>query len=144
MYSRINLAKTNYALAPPHFNTEVLTKFDPHLLQDIYRDYCLYKQFPSVMPLFIEEFWYEQADVIGYTYKGTLVAYTLMFRYNRANVAAAQFAWNYRQPWLRIGIESLKHLCAFYKSQSFNFLYLGGAEPYKQQLEGYELCGPMS
>ena len=144
MYSRIDLNKTNYNLVRPNFQSKVLDKFDDSELQKIYREYCLYKNFPSVMPLFIEEYRYPQADVVGYLYKEQLVGYTLMFKYNTLNVAAAQFAWNYKTSWLRIGIESLKHICAYYKLEGFEYLYLGGDEPYKRQIEGYELCGPMS
>lgn len=144
MYSRINLSRTNYALERPNFDAKLMTNFDAHGLQMIYRDYCLHKKFPSVMPLFIEEFHYPQSTLIGYTYKDKLVGYTLMFTYNLQNVAAAQFAWDYKTPWLRIGIESIKHLCAYYKAESYEYIYLGGDEPYKRQIEGYELCGPMS
>ena len=29
------------------------------------------------------------------------------------------------------------------KDQGFDYMYLGGDEPYKRQLQGYEICPPM-
>ena len=52
-----------------------------------------------------------------------------------------QFAWDYANPKLRLGIESLKNECAVYKARGFNYLYLGLADEYKSQLDGFELLG---
>ena len=31
----------------------------------------------------------------------------------------------------------------YYKEQGFAYLYLGGDEHYKRQIQGYEICPPM-
>ena len=144
MYSRIILERTNYELKIPFISARLLRNFNFEEMQQVYRTYCLYKRFPSVMPLFVEEYTYPQSHLHCYFESKSLVGFTLMFQYNKKNVAAAQFAWTYSNPWKRLGIKSLEYLCAYYKSEGFAYLYLGGDEPYKRQLEGYELCGPMS
>ena len=144
MYSRINLNATNYTSSIPFIDTNLVRNFDFDELQQVYRSYCIYKDFASVMPLFIEEYMYPQSDVHCYfESRVNLVGFTLMFKYNARNVAAAQFAWNYHKPWIQLGIKSLEYLCCYYKDQGFDYMYLGGDEPYKRQLQGYEICPPM-
>mgnify|MGYP003670538513 FL=1 len=143
MYARIKLKETNYTGTIPYITAKLERNFDADQMQKIYRDYCVYKRFPSVMPLFIDEYLYPQSDVMCYYDEDVMVGFTLMFKYNSRNVAAAQFAWNYHKPWMQLGIQSLEYICAWYKSQDFEYLYLGGDEPYKRQLQGYEICPPM-
>jgi hypothetical protein len=143
MYSRIKLVNTNYSNSIPFIKTTLIRSIDADIMQSIYRDYCLYKRFASVMPLFIEEYLYPQSDVIAYFDNEIIVGFTLMFKYNTNSVAAAQFAWNYHKPWMQLGIKSLEYLCWYYKEQGFAYLYLGGDEPYKRQIQGYEICPPM-
>jgi hypothetical protein len=45
-------------------------------------------------------------------------------------------------PELKLGISSLKSECAYYKSQGFCYYYLGGADEYKRQIDGFEILGP--
>jgi hypothetical protein len=111
-------------------------------LQDIYRTYCIYKHFASVMPLFNSQFTDPATDVIGYREAGELVAFSLMRRYDTENVLASQFAWTYRNPRTRLGVESLKTECAIYRDRGYKFLYLDQAHLYKQGLEGFEILGP--
>ena len=59
------------------------------------------------------------------------------------NLLAAQFAWNYRKPRLRLGISSLQTECAIYRERGFEYLYLDQAHLYKQELEGFEILGPL-
>ena len=44
--------------------------------------------------------------------------------------------------FLVFGIKSLKHECALYKARGFKYLYLGGADEYKKQIDGFEILGP--
>jgi len=138
-YARINLAKTNYSLIK---NWEVLHFPDVDVLENIYNTYCVYKKFPSVMPIFPEEYTDSKADVLGYFHNNKIVAFSLMHRYNDKNVEALQFAWDYANPELHLGIASLRNECAYYKQQGFDYLYLGGADEYKRQIDGFEILGP--
>jgi hypothetical protein len=139
-FARIDLYKTNYKI---NVEWEYLTQPDIPALQDIYRTYCIYKHFASVMPLFDSQFTDPATDVIGYQEDGRLVAFSLMKRYDKENVLASQFAWTYHNPKTRLGIESLKTECAIYKERGFKYLYLDQAHLYKQSLEGFEILGTL-
>jgi len=112
-------------------------------LNDIYKTYCIYKHFASVMPLFDSQFTDSDSDVIGYYDNELLVAFSLIKRYDKENALCAQFAWNYKKPKLRLGIESLKTECAIYRERGFKYLYLDQAHLYKQGITGFELLGPL-
>jgi hypothetical protein len=137
-FARINLVKTTYQ---PTVDWKLLTEPNIAVLQDIYRTYCIYKHFASVMPLFDSQFTDPATDVIGYYEKDHLVAFSLMKRYDNKNVLASQFAWTYRNPQTRLGVESLKTECAVYRDRGFEYLYLEQAHLYKQGLEGFEILG---
>jgi hypothetical protein len=139
-FARINLEQTTYT---PTVAWEYLTDPDIDVLQDIYRTYCIYKHFASVMPLFDSQFTDPNTDVIGYHEDGRLVAFSLMKRYDSKNVLASQFAWTYHNPRTRLGIESLKTECAIYRERGFQYLYLDQAHLYKQGLEGFEILGTL-
>ena len=140
-FARINLAQTTY---DPTVTWEYLLEPNIAQLRDIYRTYCIYKHFASVMPLFNSQFTDSMTDIIGYRENGELVAFSLMRRYDDNNVLASQFAWTYRNPRSRLGIESLKTECAIYRDRGFQYLYLDQAHLYKQDLEGFEVLGPMT
>ena len=110
-------------------------------LTSIYNEYCRYKRFRSVMPIFDSEFGDEKNDVIGYYNNNMLVAFSLIRRYSVEEAECIQFAWNYRDPSLKLGIASLKNECAVYKDLGFKYLYLGGADEYKKQIDGFEILG---
>ena len=147
-YARIELQKTNYKLMPtkqlndtgyiiiqpPSANTDNL--------QRIYKEYCKYKKFKSVMPIFDSEFRDPDNKVFGYYVNNRLVAFSIIRIYDIYNVEAIQFAWDYVDPSLNLGIESLKHECAFFKGAGFKYFYLGGAEEYKSKIDGFEILGP--
>ena len=139
LYTRVDLKKTNYKLLN---NFQVLIKPDPEVLENIYNQYCIYKKFESVMPIFPEEYTDPKNDVIGYYNGGRLVAFSLTRKYNDKNVEAIQFAWDYKTPVLRLGIESLKNECAYYKSLGFKYYYLGEAMEYKKKINGFEILPP--
>jgi len=139
-FARICLEQTTYT---PTVDWKFLTNPDITVLKDIYRTYCIYKQFTSVMPLFDSQFTDPSTDVIGYQEDGKLVAFSLMKRYDEKNVLASQFAWTYHNPRTRLGIESLKTECAIYREQGFQYLYLDKAHLYKQSFEGFEILGTL-
>lgn len=139
-YCRIDLNKTDYWPLASH---RYLYNFDINELNQIYKEYCEYKQFTSVMPIFDIQYHDEHTDVIGYYDNKKLVAFSLIRTYDKDNAEALQFAWNYHNPKLRLGIESLKNECALYKRRGFTYLYLGQANEYKSQIDGYEILGKL-
>lgn len=140
IYARINLEKTSYDQMQD--NWEFITNPDIADLNNIYKKYCQYKRFPSVMPIFDSEYTDSKVDVIGYLDQGRLEAFSLIKKYDSHNVEAVQFAWTYHNPKLRLGIRSLEHECALYKNLGFKYLYLGEANEYKTAINGFELLGP--
>jgi hypothetical protein len=139
-FARICLSITTYQ---PTVDWKFLTDPDIPVLKNIYKNYCNYKRFSSVMPLFDSQFTDPTTDVIGYYSDQQLVAFSLMKRHDSKNVLASQFAWTYHDPRSRLGIESLKTECAIYRDQGFEYLYLDQAHLYKQQLEGFEILGAL-
>lgn len=136
IYAKINLDKTNY---PIKLNWQYIRNPNIEELNKIYKKYCQHKKFESVMPIFDSEYVDTKNDIIGYFDKDTLVAFSLLRRYNQFDVEALQFAWTYHDPKLRLGIESLKHECAVYKNLGYKFLYLGEADEYKSKIQGFEI-----
>lgn len=140
-FGRIDLSKTNYVQLDQY-----IIFVDPPVdrLQQIYQQYCQYKQFDSVMPMFESQFREANSDVFGYyNNNNELVAFSIVKRHDRANAETLQFAWDYADSKLRLGIRSLEHECAYYKAQGFEYLYLGNANEYKQKMSGFEFLGPI-
>jgi hypothetical protein len=139
-FARIDLSKTHYE---PTVKWAKLVYPDTDQLNSIYRDYCRYKRFASVMPMFNSRYTDPMTDVIGYYDADQLVAFSLIRRYDDHNALCDQFAWNYQNPRLRLGIETMKTECAIYKARGFQYLYLEQAHLYKQEIDGFELLGPL-
>jgi hypothetical protein len=139
-YARINLKKTNYTMLPDWY---YIRHPDPMELNLIYRTYCEYKNFSSVVPIFDQQYSDSNADIIGYQNRGQLIAFSLIKKYSAVEAECLQFAWDYKNPKLRLGIESLKNECAIYKALGFTYLYVGGADTYKQSFDGFELLGKL-
>jgi hypothetical protein len=139
-FARIALAKTNYAES---VQWSYLSKSDYMLgkCQEIYQTYCCYKKFTSVMPMFVGRFREPAADVIGYYHGGNLVAFSLIRKFDEHNALCDQFAWNYHDPGLRLGIETMKTECAIYRARGFQYLYLEQAHAYKSEIDGFEILG---
>jgi hypothetical protein len=139
-FARIDLTKnTDQATV----KWKYLCNPDIPVLNDIYRTYCIYKHFASVMPMFDSQFTDPDTDVIGYYDNDLLVAFSLIKRYDNRNALCAQFAWTYHNPKLRLGIQSLQTECAIYRERGFEYLYLDQAHLYKQGITGFELLGPL-
>lgn len=139
-FARIDLSKTNYKIS---VKWEYLHDPDIVKLNKIYRDYCLYKHFASVMPIFDSRYTDPMTDVIGYYDGDKLVAFSLIKRYDDQNALCDQFAWNYHQPKLRLGIKTMQAECAIYQQRGFKYLYLEQAHLYKADMDGFELLGPL-
>lgn len=141
LHARIDLEKTNYSLLNEN-NWAIITNPDVVQLEEIYKKYCQYKKFPSVMPIFDSEYTDPKNNIVGYYDNSELVAFSIIRKHDNQNIEARQFAWTYHRPSLRLGIKSLEHECALYKQLGFKFLYLGQADEYKKQINGFEILGP--
>ena len=139
-FARIDLSKTNYSI---DVEWMYITRPDISALNAIYRDYCVYKKFSSVMPIFNSRYTDPMTDVIGYYDHARLVAFSLIRRYDEHNALCDQFAWTYHNPKLRMGIETMKTECAIYKARGFRYLYLEQAHLYKSEIDGFEILGPL-
>ena len=139
-FCRINLSKTNYSL---YKHAHILELVPTKRILEIYSTYCKYKNFKSVMPIFKEELLHNNVQIIGYFDNSNLVAFSYLYILNNKNVECNQFAWNYNNPKLHLGIKSLRHECAFYKSKGYEYLYLGEDDTYKQDIDGFETLGPI-
>ena len=139
-FARIDLSKTNYEI-----NVEwmYMAKPDISALNDIYKTYCTYKRFASVIPMFDSRYTDPMIDVLTYYDGGKMVAFSLIRRYDEHNALCDQFAWTYHNPRLRLGIETLKTECAIYKARGFKYLYLEQAHLYKSEIDGFEILGPL-
>lgn len=140
LYARIDLLQTNYTRLD---NFRFLRNPDIDALNNIYREYCRYKKFASVMPIFDSEYLDANNDVIGYYDNDVLVAFSLIKKFDKQNAQAVQFAWTYHKPRLRLGIRSLESECAIYKDLGFRYLYLDEADEYKHKFQGFEILGPL-
>ena len=139
-YSRIDLDKTNYSMS---VDWAYISRPDINQLNFIYTQYCRYKKFESVKPLFDLDYLDTNNDIIGYYQDHNLIAFSIIRVYDWSNAEALQFAWDYAEPKLRLGMESLKTECAIYKDRGFKYLYLGGDDEYKSIINGYEVLGPV-
>ena len=142
-FARIDLSKTNYE---PTVQWRYITERDPVTLarlDDIYRTYCIYKHFASVMPMFHSRYMDPVADVIGYYDNDRLVAWSLIRLFDEENALCDQFAWTYHRPRMRLGIETMKTECAIYKQRGYKYLYLEQAHLYKADMAGFEILGPL-
>lgn len=137
IYSRINLEKTNYSKYELIWSYTIYP--DITKLNDIYKTYCRYKKFKSFMPIFDSE--YRNNEIISYRHHGKLVAWSMIAIHDDENIESYQFAWDYANPELRLGIKSLKNECAIYKERGYKYFYLGDAAKYKM-IDGYEELGP--
>ena len=140
-FCRLDLSNTDYKLYPEAEKFTWVSGIEP--FYKIYQDYCRYKQFSSVMPLFLSQFQDDRNDIHVYYHNNEIVAWSLCHRYNEHSAESLQFAWNYKTPDLELGRRSLEHECAYYKKLGYKYLYLGEGANYKAQFEGYELLGPI-
>ena len=140
-FCRIDLKQTNYSVLPSD-KFRIVNNWDYGELNLIYKQYCKHKNFSSVMPVFYEDF--RDCEIFGYYDQGKLVAWSLIIEYpSQLSVSADQFAWDYANPKLHLGIASLRNECAYYKQQGYEYLYLDGADDYKRQIDGFEILGPV-
>jgi hypothetical protein len=93
------------------------------------------------MPFFESQYKNPNCEILGYYNESCLVAFSLVTILNDKNAEGTQFAWNYKNPELMLGVESLKNECAYYKQLGFDYYYLGLYNKYKEQFDGFEMVG---
>jgi arginyl-tRNA--protein-N-Asp/Glu arginylyltransferase len=140
LYCRIDLGKVTYKQLD---SARLIPNPDPIELRPIFKKYCEYKQFTSVEPMWNCEFTWDHNDVIGYYDSTKLVAWSVVTKYNKDDVYSVQFAWDYVDPGLRLGVKSIEHECAYYKNLGYKYYYLGEAHKYKENFQGFELLGQL-
>ena len=146
-FCRINLSKTNYSIIDYPYAGEIpldnrIRYWDD--FQKIYKKYCEHKKFDSVMPLWISQFQSNEYKIIGYFDQNqTLIAWTKLRQLDLENIESEQFAWDYADPKLQLGIRSLEFESSYFKAQGFKYLWLGFDDHYKQQIVGFETVGKL-
>jgi hypothetical protein len=139
-FGRIDLAKTTYKAT---VDWELFEDPPINELLRIYRDYCRHKHFHSVIPMVAERFRESGTEVIGYRDQGHLVAWSMIRRWGTHSVLSDHFAWDYRDPRLRLGMRSIENECAIYRDRGFRWMYFESVEPYMLDLQGFETLGAM-
>ena len=140
-YCRINLAETEYTELDTY---RVLDSSHFDNIEDIYRQYCAYKKFSSVIPMFYEDIASSYSEILGYYHQTELVAFSLIYVYDSKKCAyAEQFAWDYKTPHLKLGYRSLESECARYKRLGYEYLYIGEYAKYKETFDGFEIVGTL-
>jgi len=139
-FGRIDLTQTQYVsdlkwqyLDPPPVDD----------LRRVYRDYCLHKHFQSVMPMIAGRFTAADTEIIGYHCDNRLVAWSMYRIWDQHNVLSDHFAWDYRDPRLRLGMRSIENECAIYRDRGFRWMYFESVEPYMLDLDAFEIMGAM-
>jgi hypothetical protein len=95
------------------------------------------------MPMVAGRYRESNTEIIGYRDQGHLVAWSMYRVWDRENILSDHFAWDYRNPRLRLGIESIKNECAIYRDRGYRWMYFESVEPYMLDIEGFEIMGPM-
>jgi hypothetical protein len=139
-FGRINLEATTYV------RDLDAKSLDPVPINDvlrIYRDYCAHKHFQSVMPMIPGRLTAPGTEIIGYQHRDELVAWSMYRIWDAENILSDHFAWDYREPRLRLGIRSIETECAIYRDRGYRWMYFESVEPYMLDLQGFEIMGPI-
>ena len=139
-FGRIDLHETRYV---SDLEWQTLDPVPVNDVQRIYRDYCLHKHFQSVMPLLPGRLTAPDTEIIGYHDRDRLVAWSMYRVWDAENVLSDHFAWDYRNPRLRLGIRSIENECAIYRDRGYRWMYFEAVEPYMLDLQGFEILGPI-
>lgn len=140
-FGRVDLACTTYQSSVPW---EILSPPPVTELDRIYRDYCRHKHFVSVMPMIAGRYRESGTEIIGYRDQGRLVAWSMYRIWDHENILSDHFAWDYRNPKLRLGARSIENECAIYRDRGFRWMYFESVEPYMLDIQGFELLGPIA
>jgi hypothetical protein len=139
-FGRIDLTNTTYSVT---LTAHLLDPVPVNEIDRVYRAYCLYKNFESVMPLVPGRFLIPGTEVFGYYDQDCLIAWSMYRIWDNKNIVVDHHAWDYSNPNLRIGLHSLENECALYRNRGFQFMYFESIEPYMLDLQGFEILGTL-
>lgn len=122
---------------------KILNPVPVEQVQTVYRDYCCHKHFQSVMPMVAGRLTDANTEIFGYYDNNCLVAWSMYRVWDQENILSDHFAWNYRNPRLRLGIRSLMNECTVYRDRGFRYMYFESVEPYMLDIKGFEILGPL-
>jgi hypothetical protein len=142
-FGRIDLAATDY-VTESDLDCRRLDPVPVTAVQQIYRDYCAHKHFRSVMPMIAGRLTASNTEIWGYHDQDQLVAWSMYRIWDDKNILSDHFAWNYRNPKLRLGIRSLENECAIYRERGYRWMYFEAVEPYMLDIKGFEILGPIT
>ena len=139
--------KQKYVLRKKDIEVKILNSFDYDLLSTIYKKYIKYRNFYEEGFENDSEV-FEKKDYIDWKYfiyyhEDTPVAFTEFKVFDNKHVLSGQFAWDYENPKLRLGIKSLENECHWSRTNGYKYLYLGQDDRYKSQFKGYEQLGTL-
>ena len=139
MYGRVDLSKVEYELDKEIVNQK------PTLEEatDVFRSYCLHKNFASVHPLYQDDINLFEWNCLYENNKLIAWEQTLLYPNDKIGMSI-QFAWNYEEPAKQIGWRFSHHVPAWLKSIGYKYLYLGDHHEYKAKIKGYEVLAPIS
>ena len=139
-FGRIDLEATTYTA---DLECKILDPVPVAEVQRVYREYCLHKHFYSVMPMIAGRLTARDTEIVGYHNHHRLIAWSMYRIWDSENVLSDHFAWDYRDPRLRLGIRSAQNECAIYRERGFRWMYFESVEPYMLDMEGFEILGGM-
>lgn len=139
-FGRIDLQQTYYV---SDLDWRLLDPVPVNDVQRVYRDYCTHKHFQSVMPMFAGRLTAAGTEIIGYYDQDRLAAWSMYRLWDQENILSDHFAWDYRNPKLRLGIRSFENECAIYRDRGYRYMYFEAVEPYMLDIQGFELLGPI-
>ena len=139
-FGRIHLQQTNYSVK---LDYKLLNPVPVEQVQQVYRDYCAHKHFQSVMPMIAGRLTDVNTDIIGYYDVDRLAAWSMYRVWDQENILSDHFAWDYKNPKLRLGIQSLQNECTLYRDLGYKYMYFESVEPYMLDMQGFEILGPI-
>lgn len=137
-FGRVDLANTTYTVT---LEAHLLDPVPIDEVNRVYKEYCLYKNFESVMPMVPGRFSVPGTEVFGYYQQGKLIAWSMYRIWDDKNIVVDHHAWDYSNPKSRLGLRSLQNECALYRARGFRFMYFESIEPYIANLQGFEILG---
>jgi hypothetical protein len=139
-FACIDLSQVTYQVS---LESELLDPVPVDEVQRVYRAYCAYKKFHSVMPMIPGRFLVPGTEVWGYQDHNQLVAWSMYRVWDAHSVVCDHHAWDYQNPQLQLGIRSFKNECAIYRDRGFKFMYFESVASYMFDIEGFKILGPL-
>ncbi len=137
-FARIDLTKTTYNVT---LDAHLLNPVPVDEINRVYKAYCLHKNFKSIMPMVPGRFSVPGTEVFGYYEQDRLIAWSMYRIWDNESIVIDHHAWDYRNPKLRLGLNSLQNECAIYRNRGYRFMYFESIESYMFKLQGFEILG---